>query len=153
MREDTIFGMAASQAIAYFLFVAAGAVRLPSGLRQIETASQAAMALHPIARGAAEALFANGMIGTGLLAVPTLTGSSAYAIAAAAKWPAGIDKPAWQTKGFNVTIVIGMLIAGGIARCGYNARRLFVARQATESVRAAFPDVHFTVQDEFAEDD
>src|SRR5207302_11441653 len=105
-------------------------------LRHIETARQAASALHPIGRGAGEIAFAAGMIGTGLIAVPALTMSSAYAICAAANWPASIGKPKAQTKGFNGTVVVGIAIGAVVALIGGNAMHLLVAPQVLNGLLA-----------------
>jgi NRAMP (natural resistance-associated macrophage protein)-like metal ion transporter len=137
MREDTIAGMAISQCIEYFVFIAAGSAIFPTGLRTIETAQQAATALHTVGRGAGEILFAVAMIGTGLLAVPTLTASSAYAVADAARWRASINAPASSAKGFNSILALGLLAAGGIAVLGRNAMRLLVASQVLNGILAA----------------
>src|SRR5438105_682600 len=136
MHQDTIFGMGVSQLIEYFVFVAAGAVIFPTGLRAINTAHDAATALRPIGRGAGEMLFAVGMVATGLLAVPTLTGSSAYAISAAARWPVGINEPPPKARGFNMTLSVGLLIAGAIAIFTSTPMRLLVASQVLNGVLA-----------------
>jgi Mn2+/Fe2+ NRAMP family transporter len=77
------------------------------------------------------------MIGTGLLAVPTLTASSAYAVADAARWRASINAPAAAAKGFNSILALGLLAAGGIAVLGRNAMRLLVASQVLNGILAA----------------
>jgi NRAMP (natural resistance-associated macrophage protein)-like metal ion transporter len=136
MRRDTLFGMGVSQIIEYFVFVAAATVIFPTGVRQIDTARQAATALHPIGGGLGEILFALGMIGSGLIAVPTLCGASAYAIAAAADWPSGIDKPVGEAKGFTATFTLGILVAGVIAVSAPNPMRLLVASQVLNGVLA-----------------
>jgi NRAMP (natural resistance-associated macrophage protein)-like metal ion transporter len=136
MHQDTIFGMGVGQLIEYFVFVAAGTVIFPTGLWEINTARDAAIALHPIGRGAGEMLFAVGMIATGLVAIPTLTVSSAYAISAAARWPAGINEPARKAKRFNATLTGGVLIAGAIAIFTRNPMRLLVASQVLNGVLA-----------------
>src|SRR5438105_11182028 len=112
VRQDTLLGMAASQLIQYFIIVAAGAAIFPTGVRTIESAEQAALALRSVG-GMGATLFAVGLIGTGILAIPTLTCSSAYAIAAAAGWRGGLNRPPGRVKAFNAVIVVGTLIAGG----------------------------------------
>jgi Mn2+/Fe2+ NRAMP family transporter len=134
MHEDTLIGMGISQVIEYFIIIAAGTAIFPTGLRQIDSARQAAVALHAVGRGTGEVVFAVGMIGTGLLAVPTLVGSSAYAIAAAARWPVGISKPAKAAKGFNAALCAGLLMAGLIAIFARNPMQLLVASQVLNGV-------------------
>ena len=76
------------------------------------------------------------MIGVGLLAVPTLTGASAYALAAAAKWPVGINKRASKAKGFNIVLTLGIAAAGIIAVSSSNPMRLLVASQVLNGMLA-----------------
>ena len=75
MRADTYFGMAVSNVIAYFIILDTGALLHAHGITRVETATQAAQALRPVGREFAFLLFATGIIGTGLLAVPVLAGS------------------------------------------------------------------------------
>lgn len=81
MNWDTIIGMFFSQAIMFFIIITTAATLNANGITNIDTASQAAEALRPLAGDLAYLLFATGIIGTGLLAVPILAGSSAYAVA------------------------------------------------------------------------
>lgn len=136
MYQDTILGMSISQLIEYCAFVAAGTVIFPTGLREITSARQAAVALHPVGSGAGEALFAIAMIGTGLIAVPTLTGSTAYAFAAAAKRPSGIFKTPSKARGFYVLFVAGTVIAGMIAIVVPHPMQLLVASQVVNGLLA-----------------
>ena len=92
MRADTYFGMAVSNIIAYFIMLDTGALLHTHGATQIETATQAAEALRPVGGEFAFLLFAIGIIGTGLLAVPVLAGSVGYALAELASWPRGLAK-------------------------------------------------------------
>jgi len=78
---DTIVGMLFSQAIMFFIIITTAATLNANGITKIETALQAAESLRPVAGNLAYLLFAAGIIGTGLLAVPILAGSSAYAVA------------------------------------------------------------------------
>jgi NRAMP (natural resistance-associated macrophage protein)-like metal ion transporter len=112
--EDTVTGMTVSQIICYFIVIAAGSVLYPTGQRDIESARQAAQALHPVGGGLGTILFSVGLIGTGMLGVPTLVGSSAYALAAVKGWRAGINETARQAKGFYAALVVGMLVAAAI---------------------------------------
>jgi NRAMP (natural resistance-associated macrophage protein)-like metal ion transporter len=114
IRFDTVTGMLLSNAVAFFIVLAAGATLHAHGVRDIQTASQAAEALRPLAGRFAFSLFALGIIGTGLLAVPVLAGSAAYAIGEALKWPTGLGRKPLEAKGFYAVLsaatVIGLAL-------------------------------------------
>ena len=94
MKVDTLVGMAFSNLVAYFIVLTAAATLHSKGLASIETSAQAAEALRPVAGEFAFLLFSMGIIGTGLLAVPVLAGSAAYAVAGAFRWKNSLeDKP------------------------------------------------------------
>jgi Mn2+/Fe2+ NRAMP family transporter len=80
-----------------------------NGITQIETSAQAAEALRPIAGEVTFAVFACGIIGTGMLAVPVLAGSAAYAVAEMFRWPEGLDRPPREAKAFYATIAAATL--------------------------------------------
>jgi NRAMP (natural resistance-associated macrophage protein)-like metal ion transporter len=90
IRIDTYVGMAFSNLIALAIIITTAATLHASGVTQVETSSQAAEALRPLAGPLAFSLFALGIVGTGLLAVPVLAGSAAYAVAEARRWRAGL---------------------------------------------------------------
>ena len=94
MRHDTITGMIASNSIMIFIIIATAATLSAHGVTEITTARQAAEALRPLAGDFTFALFALGIIGTGLLAVPILAGSAAYALAEVTGQREGLDRPA-----------------------------------------------------------
>ena len=100
IRLDTLVGMFFSNAVAFFIILAAGATLHQNGVTDVQTANQAAEALRPFAGPFAFTLFALGIIGTGLLAVPVLAGSAAYAIGEALRWPTGLDRKPLDAKGF-----------------------------------------------------
>ncbi len=110
MRADTYFGMAVSNAIAYVIMLDAGALLHTHGITQIETATQAAEALRPVGGEFAFLLFAVGIIGTGLLAVPVLAGSVGYALAEIARWPRGLAKKFSSARAFYGTIAAVTLL-------------------------------------------
>ncbi len=110
IRFDTITGMFLSNAVAFFIILAAGATLHAHGITDIQTADQAAEALRPLAGRFAFTLFAVGIIGTGLLAVPVLAGSAAYAIGEALKWPTGLDRKPLAAKGFYAVLTAATLI-------------------------------------------
>jgi Mn2+/Fe2+ NRAMP family transporter len=99
--------------VALFIVIATAATLHANGVRDIESAAQAAQALRPIAGEFAFALFALGIIGTGLLAVPILAGSAAYAVSEAFGWTEGLDRKPREAKAFYGAIVVAML--GGLA--------------------------------------
>jgi len=110
---DTYIGMFYSNLIAFFVILATAVTLNGHGVTNIQTASQAALALKPIAGDLATTLFAVGIIGTGFLAIPTLAGSAAYALSEAMGWREGLELKFNEAKGFY--IVIGVSILGGVA--------------------------------------
>ena len=113
MQADTWFGMAVSNIVAFFVILTAAVVFHAHGVTDIQTTSQAAEALKPVAGRFAYVLFGLGIIGTGLLALPVLAGSSAYAIGEACCWPIGLEKTpraAWR-----FYLVIAISTVAGIA--------------------------------------
>lgn len=115
MDFDTIIGMLFSQAIMFFIIVTTAATLNAKGITNITTASQAAEALRPLAGNLTYLLFSTGIIGTGLLAIPVLAGSSAYAIAESANLKEGLSKKIGRAPGFYAIIaastLVGMLIS------------------------------------------
>jgi len=106
MMGDTWFGMAVSNVVGFFVILTAAAVFNAHGVTNIQTTSQAAEALRPAAGRLAYLLFALGIIGTGLLAVPVLAGSAAYAIGETYRWPVGLEKKPRRAPWFYATIAI-----------------------------------------------
>ncbi len=111
MRVDTYLGMAFSNIIAFFIILDTAAVLHAHGITDIETGAQAAEALRPLAGELAFLLFSIGIIGTGLIAIPVLAGSSAYALGEALKWPIGLERKLERAKGFY-----GILARGDLDR-------------------------------------
>jgi NRAMP (natural resistance-associated macrophage protein)-like metal ion transporter len=91
VRVDVVAGMTLSNGIMYFIILTAGATLHQAGLTDVQTAQQAAEALRPISGALASVLFAAGIVGTGMLGVPVLAGSAAYAVAEARGWARGMD--------------------------------------------------------------
>jgi Mn2+/Fe2+ NRAMP family transporter len=110
IRVDTLTGMGVSNLIALFIIIAAGATLHAGGVTDIETSAQAAEALRPIAGVFAFAVFAAGIVGCGLLAVPVLAGSAAYALGEALHWPVGLDRRPADAKAFYLTIALSTLV-------------------------------------------
>jgi NRAMP (natural resistance-associated macrophage protein)-like metal ion transporter len=110
IRLDTYVGMAFSNIVAFFIIVAAAATLNAHGTFDVDTSAQAAEALKPMAGKAAFLLFSTGIIVTGLLAVPVLAGSAAYAVGEAFKLPTGMDRKPLAAKGFYAVIIFATLL-------------------------------------------
>jgi Mn2+/Fe2+ NRAMP family transporter len=117
IRIDTISGMIYSNLIAYFIVVTTAATLHTRGITDIQSASQAAEALRPIAGEFAFSLFALGIVGTGLLAIPVLAGSAAYGVAETFGWHATLEAKAPDAVGFYS--IIGAATVIGLA-LGYS---------------------------------
>jgi Mn2+/Fe2+ NRAMP family transporter len=114
IRLDTYVGMAFSNLVALAIIVATAATLHAAGITDIQTSTQAAEALRPVAGPFAFTLFALGIIGTGLLAVPVLAGSAAYAVCEASKWPVGLSRKPGKAKAFYATLAIATLLGVAI---------------------------------------
>ncbi|HTW72353.1 MAG TPA: divalent metal cation transporter [Acetobacteraceae bacterium] len=110
IRADTYIGMGFSNLISWFIIVATAGTLHAHGITDIQTSAQAAEALRPIAGMFTFVVFAVGIIGIGLLAVPVLAGSAAYALGEALNWPTGLDRLPRDAKAFYGTIVAGTLV-------------------------------------------
>jgi NRAMP (natural resistance-associated macrophage protein)-like metal ion transporter len=110
IRLDTAIGMALSNLVALAIIITTAATLHAHGVTEIETSAQAASALRPLAGDFAFVIFALGIIGTGLLAVPVLAGSAAYALAEARKWPEGLARKPRKAKAFYATIAVATLL-------------------------------------------
>jgi Mn2+/Fe2+ NRAMP family transporter len=104
----------------YFIILATGATLHRAGLTGVQTAAEAAEALRPLAGDAAGALFALGLVGTGLLAVPVLTTSAAYAVAEAFGWANGLNKKPGRARAFYAVIVAATLAGTALNFGGIN---------------------------------
>ncbi len=113
IRIDTYVGMAVSNLIALAIIVTSGATLHAAGIEEITSSAQAAQALRPLAGEFAFLLFALGILGTGLLAVPVLAGSAAYAVAETFNWRSGLDLAPQKGREFYGIIVLATL--GGVA--------------------------------------
>lgn len=114
MRIDVWSGMFLSNLVMFFIIAACGAILYTNGIRDITSAAQAAEALRPFAGDATYFLFALGIIGTGLLAIPVLAGSSSYAIAESLRWEEGLYRNLGQAHAFYGIIIISMLAGMGL---------------------------------------
>jgi len=113
IRTDTLIGMGFSHSVALCIIIATAATLHAHGITDIVTSAQAAEALRPVAGDLAFALFTVGIVGTGLLAVPILAGSAAYAVSETFGWVEGLDRRPREAKAFYATIAIATL--GGVA--------------------------------------
>jgi Mn2+/Fe2+ NRAMP family transporter len=109
MRWDTWIGMLYSNLAAYFIILATAVTLHVSGVTDIKTAAQAASALRPLAGDFAFLLFAIGILGVGLIGVPVLAGSAAYALAEAMGWKSGLERRALDARGFYAVIAVSVL--------------------------------------------
>ena len=126
MTIDTTVGMLFSNIIAYFIIVATASTLHAHGITQIQTAAQAAEALRPIAGGFAFLLFALGIIGTGLLAIPVLAGSAAYAVAEVFGWPSTLEAKFPEAIGFYAIILAATIIGFAMGFLPINPIQLLV---------------------------
>jgi NRAMP (natural resistance-associated macrophage protein)-like metal ion transporter len=110
MKTDVNIGMFLSNVVMFFIILTAGSVLFPEGVRQIDTVDQAAKALEPLTGKLTYLIFALGVLGTGLLAIPVLAGSQSYMLAETFGWGAGLDKKFPQAKPFYVAIIISLLV-------------------------------------------
>jgi len=110
IRLDTAFGMCFSNFIAFCIMLATALTLNQHGITEIQTARQAAEALRPIAGDFAFLMFSLGIIGTGMLAVPILAGSAAYAVADLFNWRAGLDHRLTEASGFYGVLITATVI-------------------------------------------
>ena len=118
IRIDTIAGMFVSNAIAVAIMISTAATLHQAGKTNIQTAADAAKALEPLAGHFAFLLFAIGIVGTGLLAIPVLAGSAAYAVGESRGWKTGLDNMPWEAKGFYAVIGAAIFLGLGIDYSG-----------------------------------
>jgi NRAMP (natural resistance-associated macrophage protein)-like metal ion transporter len=125
---DTDAGMLLANVVFYFIVLTTAATLFPAGIHHITTAREAAEALRPLAGDRATVLFAVGFIGTGLLAIPVLAGSAAYAIAEMFDWREGLEESTRDAPQFYTAIALATLVGLAISLSGVGAiRALFIA--------------------------
>lgn len=110
MQQDVDFGMSFSGLVMFFIILTTGTVLFNGGIHQIDTVEQAAEALKPLAGNSAYLLFAIGVIGTGLLAIPVLSGSLSYIITEAFGWEEGLNKKFHEARAFYIIIAVSLLL-------------------------------------------
>jgi Mn2+/Fe2+ NRAMP family transporter len=126
IRVDTVVGMGFSNLVSLFIILTTAATLHAAGITDIQTSAQAAKALEPLAGRFAFALFALGIIGTGLLAVPVLAGSAAYGVAEAFRWPASLERQPREARGFYGVLAVATLIGLALNFVGLNPIRALV---------------------------
>ena len=135
-RADVVTGMFASNAIMYFIIMTTAATLHSHGQTNIATAQEAAEALRPLAGAGAYWLFTLGLIGTGMLAVPVLAGSCAYAIAEAAAWRGSLNQRPGRAKKFYIVLGVAMALGIGLNYAGFNAIKLLFTTAVINGVLA-----------------
>ena len=120
MDLDVNFGMFFSNLVMYFIILTTGTVLFKDGVNEITTVEQAAKALEPLAGKLSYLLFSLGVIGTGLLAVPVLTGCLSYMLSETFNWKSGLDKKFYEAKPFYAVIIISLLIGLAMNLLGMN---------------------------------
>jgi NRAMP (natural resistance-associated macrophage protein)-like metal ion transporter len=136
LRVDVITGMLASNFIMYFIILTTSASLHAHGVVKIDTAKEAAEALRPLAGNAAYLLFTLGLIGTGMLGVPVLAGSCAYAIAEASAWRGSLEKKPRGAKKFYSVLGVAMLLGLAINYIGLNAVKMLFWSAVTNGILA-----------------
>ena len=124
LRVDVVTGMFASNFIMYFIILTTAATLHTHGILKIETAKQAAEALRPLAGRGAYLLFTLGLIGTGMLGVPVLAGSCAYAVSEAAAWRGSLERKPRGARKFYSVLGIAMIIGLALDYVGLNALKM-----------------------------
>ncbi|MBV9508884.1 MAG: divalent metal cation transporter [Caulobacteraceae bacterium] len=114
IRIDTYIGMALSNVVALFIIITCAATLAAHGVTNIQTSSQAAEALRPVAGPAVFVVFTLGIVGTGLLAVPVLAGSAAYAVGEALGWHVGLSRRFSRAREFYIAIAAATLVGVGL---------------------------------------
>jgi len=126
IQLDTLIGMGFSNLVALAIMITAASTLHVAGIHEIDSAAQAAQALRPIAGNFAFAVFALGIIGTGLLSIPVLAGSAAYAIGEARRWPVGLTRQPLQAKAFYSAIALATLLGAAANMLSLNAVKALI---------------------------
>lgn len=115
---DVDFGMFFSNIVMFFIILTTGTVLFAAGIHQIDTVEQAAKALQPLAGQGAYYLFALGIVGTGLLAIPVLSGALSYIVSEAFGWREGLDRKFVEAKAFYTVAIVSLIVGLGINYLG-----------------------------------
>jgi NRAMP (natural resistance-associated macrophage protein)-like metal ion transporter len=138
MRTDVWSGMFLSNLVMFFIIAACGAILFPQGITHIQTASQAAEALRPFAGDSTYFLFAIGIIGTGLLAIPVLAGSSSYAVSEAFHWRNGLYRHLRQAYAFYGVLILSVFVGLGINFLGIDPIKALIYSAVVNGLVAPF---------------
>ncbi len=142
LRLDNAVGMIVSQLIMFFIIITGAAVLHQAGITDIKSAADAARALEPLVKGfpnaglAAKLIFASGIVGLGLLAVPVLAGSASYALSEVMGWREGLFRKFAKARGFYIVIIISTLIGLGINFVGINPVKALIFTAVFNGVAA-----------------
>lgn len=136
MRIDVWSGMALSNIVMFFIIAACGAILFTHGITDITSAAQAAEALRPFAGDATYFLFAIGIIGTGLLAIPVLAGSSSYALAESFNWREGLYRKLKQAHAFYGVMIISMVIGLAVNFIGLDPMKVLIYSAVANGIAA-----------------
>jgi len=134
IRFDTWIGMSFSNLIAACIMLTTAATLNAHGITNVESAEQAAAALRPIAGNLAFVLFAASIIGTGLLAVPVLAGSAAYAVAEARRWPIGLGLTLTEARNFYAVLAASTLVGVSLDFSGMDPIRMLLLSAVVNGV-------------------
>jgi NRAMP (natural resistance-associated macrophage protein)-like metal ion transporter len=126
LKLDNVVGMAVSQLIALFIIFTCAAALNQHGRTNVQSAAEAASALKPVAGNLTSLIFAAGIVGTGLLAVPILAGAAGYAVGEVIGWKTGLNLQPKQAKGFYGVIAIAVAIGIGLNLLGINVIKFLV---------------------------
>jgi Mn2+/Fe2+ NRAMP family transporter len=137
IRLDTLIGMGVSNAVAVAIMATAAATLHATGTHEITSAAQAAEALKPVAGQFAFVLFALGIVGTGLLSVPVLAGSAAFALGEARRWPTGLSKEPAHARAFYAAIAIATFLGAGANVLKISPIKALIWAAALNAVAAA----------------
>src|SRR5271154_3861069 len=135
-KTDVMTGMLFSNLVMYFIILTTAATLHAHGMTNITTAKEAAEALRPLAGAGAYWLFTLGLIGTGLLAVPVLAGSCAYAIAEASAWKGSLNRRPGRAKKFYAVLTVAMVLGTALNYAGFNAIKLLFTTAVINGVLA-----------------
>ncbi len=127
MRKDVAAGMILSNVIMFFIILTTAGTLFRSGIQDIQTASQAAEALRPLAGEFTFLLFTLGIIGTGMIGVPVLAGSASFALSEVFRWREGIEKSFRQAKPFHLTMVLATVLGAASTLIGISPIDFLIA--------------------------
>ncbi len=138
MRVDVWSGMLLSNLVMFFIIAASGWLLFPNGITNITSAAQAAQALRPFAGDTTYFLFALGIIGTGMLAIPVLATSTSYAVSESLRWKGGLHRTLHQAHAFYGVIIISMLVGLGLNFVGLDPIKALIYSAAANGIVAPF---------------